>query len=65
MQALLAAGTAVGIMDAARARGADLIALATHGRSGLARLLIGSVASKVRRGADMPVLLYRPKAPQG
>ena len=58
---LLAAAPAVGILDAARATGADLIALATHGRSGLARLLIGSVADKVRRGADMPVLLYRPQ----
>jgi nucleotide-binding universal stress UspA family protein len=37
--ALLAAPPAVGILDAARAHRADLIALATHGRSGLARLL--------------------------
>ena len=60
-QGLLAAQPAVAILDAARAHGADLIALATHGRSGLARLLIGSVADKVRRGADVPVLLYRPQ----
>jgi nucleotide-binding universal stress UspA family protein len=58
---LLAAQPAVAILDAARAHGADVIALATHGRSGLARLLIGSVADKVRRGADTPVLLYRPQ----
>jgi nucleotide-binding universal stress UspA family protein len=63
-RALLATQPAVAILDAARAHGADLIALATHGRSGLARLLIGSVADKVRRAADMPVLLYRPQAPQ-
>jgi nucleotide-binding universal stress UspA family protein len=62
---LLAAQPAVAILDAAHAHGADLIAIATHGRSGLARLLIGSVADKVRRGADMPVLLYRPQTPQG
>jgi nucleotide-binding universal stress UspA family protein len=62
---LFAGQPAVAILDAARANGADLIALATHGRSGLARLLIGSVADKVRRGADMPVLLYRPQTPQG
>jgi nucleotide-binding universal stress UspA family protein len=60
-RALLAAPPAVGILDAAHAHRADLIALATHGRSGLARLLMGSVADKVRRGADMPVLLYRPQ----
>jgi nucleotide-binding universal stress UspA family protein len=59
---LLGAQPAVAILDAAQAQGADLIALATHGRTGLARLLIGSVADKVRRGADMPVLLYRPLA---
>jgi nucleotide-binding universal stress UspA family protein len=61
---LLAAQPAVAILNAARAHGADVIALATHGRSGLARLLIGSVADKVRRGADMPVLLYRPQVLQ-
>jgi nucleotide-binding universal stress UspA family protein len=49
------------LLDAAREQGADLIALATHGRSGLARLLLGSVADKVRRGSDIPVLLYRPQ----
>jgi nucleotide-binding universal stress UspA family protein len=60
-RALFAAPPAVGILDAARTHRADLIALATQGRSGLARLLIGSVADKVRRGADMPVLLFRPQ----
>jgi nucleotide-binding universal stress UspA family protein len=59
---LLAAQPALAILDAAQTHSADLVALATHGRSGLARLLIGSVADKVRRGADMPVLLYRPQA---
>jgi nucleotide-binding universal stress UspA family protein len=59
---LLAAQPAEVLLDAAQTHGADLIALATHGRSGLARLMIGSVANKVRRGADMPVLLYRPQA---
>jgi nucleotide-binding universal stress UspA family protein len=58
---LLAAQPAVAILDAVQTHGADLVALATHGQSGLARLLIGSVADKVRRGADIPVLLYRPQ----
>jgi nucleotide-binding universal stress UspA family protein len=48
------------IFDEAAARGSDLIALATHGRHGLARLLLGSVADKVIRGASLPVLVYRP-----
>jgi len=38
-----------------------LIALATHGRGGVARLLVGSVADKVVRGASVPVLVYRPQ----
>jgi nucleotide-binding universal stress UspA family protein len=51
---------AAGILDTALAQGADLIALATRGRGGLKRLLLGSVADKVMRGASTPVLLYRP-----
>src|SRR5262249_60106406 len=42
---------AVAILDEARARPTDLIALATHGRRGVARLLLGSVADQVVRGA--------------
>ncbi len=38
----------------------DMIALETHGRRGLARLLLGSVADKVIRGAHVPVLVQRP-----
>ncbi len=38
---------------------ADLIAMATHGRSGLGRLLLGSVAAGVLKGASVPVLLFR------
>lgn len=45
------------ILDAAR--GADVIVMATHGRSGLAHLLIGSVAEKVVRHATTPVLTIR------
>ena len=50
-----------GILDEAQAAGADLIALGTHGRRGLARLLVGSVADKVVRGSPLPVLLHRPR----
>lgn len=38
---------------------ADLIAMCTHGRTGLARWAYGSVAEKVMRHADCPVLLVR------
>jgi len=50
------------ILEYACDHGIDLIAIATHGRGGSARLLLGSVADKVVRGASMPVLLYRPPA---
>jgi nucleotide-binding universal stress UspA family protein len=52
---------AMAIIDYAREHAADLIALSTHGRGGLARMLLGSVADKVVRGADVPVLLQRPR----
>ena len=51
---------ATAILDDASAHGVDLIALATHGRGGLKRLLVGSVADKVLRSAITPVLVYRP-----
>lgn len=38
---------------------ADLIVIGTHGRSGLNRLLLGSVAEEVVRGTPLPVLLIR------
>ena len=38
---------------------ADLIVIGTHGRSGISRLLLGSVAEGVVRGASVPVLLVR------
>jgi nucleotide-binding universal stress UspA family protein len=38
---------------------ADLIVIGTHGRSGLSRLLLGSVAEGVVRVASVPVLLVR------
>jgi nucleotide-binding universal stress UspA family protein len=53
---------AAAILREAKAHGADLIALETHGRRGLARLLLGSVADKVVRGSPVPVLVHRPRA---
>lgn len=40
----------------------DLIALATHGRSGISRLVFGSVADRLIRSASVPILLIRPKS---
>jgi nucleotide-binding universal stress UspA family protein len=48
------------ILREARAWAIDLIALETHGRRGLSRLVLGSVADKVIRGAACPVLVHRP-----
>lgn len=47
------------ILDTAECEGADLIALASHGRTGLSRVLYGSVAAGVLHGADRPLLLIR------
>jgi nucleotide-binding universal stress UspA family protein len=47
------------IVETARGRAADLIAMTTHGRGGLGRLVLGSVADAVVRGAPCPVLLVR------
>jgi len=49
----------VEIIKAAREKGVDLIVMATHGRSGLSHILLGSVAEKVVRKAPCPVLSIR------
>ncbi len=50
------------ILACARSNAIDIIALSTHGRSGVGALLLGSVANKVLHSAEMPVLLVRPRA---
>jgi nucleotide-binding universal stress UspA family protein len=40
-------------------RGADLVAMATHARSGLGRMLFGSVAEEVLRASPVPILMIR------
>jgi nucleotide-binding universal stress UspA family protein len=47
------------ILNAAQSEGADLIVMATHGRSGLVHVLMGSVAERVVRKAGCPVLTVR------
>ncbi|MEZ4633550.1 MAG: universal stress protein [Caldilineaceae bacterium] len=48
------------IVNFIRSRKIDLVAMTTHGRSGLSRLLFGSVASELIHRLDVPVLLLRP-----
>ncbi len=50
------------ITDAAVRRHADLIVIATHGRTGFRHLLLGSVAERVARTAACPVLTVRGRA---
>jgi universal stress protein A len=52
------------IVETAEAEHVDLIVMATHGRTGLSHLLIGSVAERVVRTAPCPVLTIRPPAKQ-
>ncbi len=47
------------ILRAASETGCDLIVMGSHGRSGLGRLLLGSVAEAVMRKADCPVLTVK------
>jgi nucleotide-binding universal stress UspA family protein len=51
------------ILKTADELNADLIAMSTHGRSGLRRMAFGSITDKVLRGAGRPVLMVR--APEG
>jgi nucleotide-binding universal stress UspA family protein len=50
---------AVQICDFARKNKFDLIAMSTHGRSGLSRWALGSVADKVLHCSSVPVMLFR------
>ena len=52
------------IVELARERASDLIVMGTHGRSGLRHPLIGSVAERVVRHADCPVLVVRAVKPR-
>lgn len=50
------------ILDEAEVFGADLIVVGTAGRSGIGRVLLGSVAERVFGKATVPVMLVRPQA---
>jgi nucleotide-binding universal stress UspA family protein len=62
---LTADDVAGALVDHAILAEADVIAMSTHGRGGLGRLLYGSVADRVARTATVPVLLARPPAAGG
>jgi nucleotide-binding universal stress UspA family protein len=49
------------IVDRAEKEGVDLIVMSSHGRSGLSRMLIGSVTDKILRGGSCPVLVVPAK----
>lgn len=59
---LLEGAPAAAIVAAARRRRAGLLVLGTHGRTGVRRMLVGSVAERVVRTARCPVLTVGPKA---
>lgn len=52
------------VLDYAESHNVDLIAIATHGRSGISRFVFGSVTQKVVQTAPVPVLVIRPKEPE-
>jgi nucleotide-binding universal stress UspA family protein len=57
------ADAAAVIAGQATDEGADLIVMATHGRSGVSRWVLGSVADRVLHSTAVPLLLVRPSAP--
>ena len=50
---------ATSIIEAAKLKKADLIVMSTHGRSGLGRLILGSVTESVLRGTTAPICVVR------
>jgi nucleotide-binding universal stress UspA family protein len=58
-EVVVGTGVARAIIDFARGHSVDVIAMSTHGR-GTSRLIMGSVADKVLRASELPMLLHRP-----
>lgn len=59
--AFLGGGVAETLLHLARPERVGLVAMATHGRGGVRRLVLGSVADKLVRAAEVPVLVVRPR----
>lgn len=57
---LLTGSPAEQIVGFAKEKGVDLIVMSSHGRTGLGRLVMGSVAELVLRNAECPVLIVKP-----
>ena len=62
---LLAGHPATRIVELTREMPNDIVAVATHGRSGIARLAMGSVSESIIRGSGDPVLVIRPSGHAG
>ena len=58
---VIAGGAGEEIVNYAHKNKVDLIAIATHGRSGIRRVIFGSVAEHVIKNSRLPILLIRPK----
>jgi nucleotide-binding universal stress UspA family protein len=57
-------GPSHSIADYAQKNGIDLIVIATHGYTGMKKMMLGSIALKVLHESNVPVLLIRPEACQ-
>jgi nucleotide-binding universal stress UspA family protein len=60
---LMIGSPATAIVEMARRENAQFIVMGTHGRTGLSRLLMGSVAEEVVRKAECPVLIVKTSVP--
>jgi nucleotide-binding universal stress UspA family protein len=60
-RAVVGANVAETLVDLARQEQAGLVALATRGQGGIRRFVLGSVADKLLRAAEVPILVYRPR----
>jgi nucleotide-binding universal stress UspA family protein len=56
-----AGGAAAEIIDLAKRTTENLVAMSTHGRSGMSRWILGSVTERVVRYSQDPVLVLRPQ----
>jgi nucleotide-binding universal stress UspA family protein len=60
-EAVVSRSVAEGITNYAIQEGVDLIAMYTHDRKGLARLIRGSIAAQVQRNSPIEVRVFRPR----
>jgi len=60
--AVVTGDPATSILEAAKEHAADLIVMATHGRTGLSHFFLGSVAERVVRDSSIPVMTVRAPA---